>query len=92
MVFLDLSYSLLIAAEGLMISVLGNIAWRHTPANPNVTAVYKEGQIGQESFLGNIWFSSVQTFQACLDDQDKAIYVNDHEETQRGDAHGEAGN
>lgn len=28
---------------------------------------------------------SVQTFQACTNDQGKAIYVNDHQETQRED-------
>lgn len=26
---------------------------------------------------------SAQTFQACTNDQDKAIYVSDHQETQR---------
>lgn len=92
MSFLDLSYSFLISAKGPMISVLGNIAWKHTPADPNVTAGYEERQIGQESFLGNMWFSSVQTFQACTDDQDKALYVNEHQETQRGNTHGETGN
>ena len=42
--------------------------------------------------LGNMWFSSVQTFQACTGDQDKAVSVNDHQETQRGNTHGEAAN
>lgn len=90
--FLDLSHSFLISAEGLVISVWGKYPVETHTANPDVTAACKEQQIGQESFRGNMWFHSVQTLQACTDDQDKAIYVNNHQDTERGNTHGEAGN